>query len=636
MTQDQSLNNYSLIFEGPTDESAETLRRLKGVFIADLELSIPEVQKLLESFPTIVRSASSKNELSRALKLIQTAGGKALIVQRAGDNDSEREEELGDEVMFDLDLTAETEELETPKEPPVYSLDFDPDSDSSDLSSLNLEEADSLPLFKTSADSAPRQEAPSTTTTAPLENFLGFELATAEPVDKDEAEQHPTNIPTTPEAEPPYFQVNIAPSDEAEMEAPQTDPELAAPAETTSGSAQVHLELSMDAPDTEPQTAMPAGAPLASTEPLSPPAAPKHSASEEFDLTLQLEEPAPEPTPVNAPATQAAAVPASEPKSQAAANEFALIVEDPEPPSVIAEPATEPAPFSPPEAQHSPDVEAPVMAPPTTPAKETAAIRTHVDPEVEVEIEGEEKLPKAAKRTPRARRLSWSLRVSPEVAGPAIVGLMLLAVVNWLYYGSPVNDSSEKAMKALIERAQSSFDADEKIALGKAVRPPKMDNNKSAPPGQVEMDGVIVKWEVEHQQADPIAFSFTINTAEPPPLTAEEIARQVVRRPWMRKIQTDPFKLPKDLKGELSLTSKARIYIDHGGRTFRRIVEVKFQGRFDREGLAPRGRITLRDGYDALPSDSGARVEYAGPDSYPLFVNLEISPAAPAPSVQAP
>lgn len=96
---------YSLVFEGAVDDSAETIRKVKGVLIADCELSIPEVQSVLTATSAILRHGESEGELVDLKEKLQRAGAKVLIVapKEKESLESEPGGEEGFEAIFELD-----------------------------------------------------------------------------------------------------------------------------------------------------------------------------------------------------------------------------------------------------------------------------------------------------------------------------------------------------------------------------------------------------------------------------------------------------------------------------------------------------------------------------------------------------
>ena len=85
---------YSLIFDGLTDQSPETLQKLKGVFIADLDLTIPEVQRILNSSQSVICSGDELGDLELKSKKLQSVGALVTIVSNIEENEDEPESEL--------------------------------------------------------------------------------------------------------------------------------------------------------------------------------------------------------------------------------------------------------------------------------------------------------------------------------------------------------------------------------------------------------------------------------------------------------------------------------------------------------------------------------------------------------------
>ena len=124
---------YELIFEGTEDTSPETLRRVKGAFISDLNFSVEEVKNILENAPLMILRAPNESELTSLFSTLKKAGGKVAIVKPAeSENDGSTQEE-GFEFTIDFDEENEQTTILSPsepeKDPPVYALDFNPDED---------------------------------------------------------------------------------------------------------------------------------------------------------------------------------------------------------------------------------------------------------------------------------------------------------------------------------------------------------------------------------------------------------------------------------------------------------------------------------------------------------------------------
>lgn len=81
MSQCSSQQQFEIIFEGPTDYSEDTLRKLRGVFISELEFSIEETIRALNQFPISIAKSSVEEEASKLSQILEHAGGKVLLVR---------------------------------------------------------------------------------------------------------------------------------------------------------------------------------------------------------------------------------------------------------------------------------------------------------------------------------------------------------------------------------------------------------------------------------------------------------------------------------------------------------------------------------------------------------------------------
>ncbi|MCB0333491.1 MAG: hypothetical protein KDD55_08320, partial [Bdellovibrionales bacterium] len=123
----QTTDQYRLIFEGPQDDSDETLRNLKGTFIAELEFSVEKAKEIFENTPYQILSATSEGELQSLYNLIQAAGGRVLIARPQTTDDHEEEFEF----TFDMEEAEPQQQMKEKKDTPapVYNLEFDPEDD---------------------------------------------------------------------------------------------------------------------------------------------------------------------------------------------------------------------------------------------------------------------------------------------------------------------------------------------------------------------------------------------------------------------------------------------------------------------------------------------------------------------------
>lgn len=97
---------FSLVFAGLEEDSPEVLQRLKGVFIADLDLSVPEVQEILEHGRGVVCTGSAAAELEEKRKLLIAAGAQVHIVAPANQVKALEDpiELVTDALLSELDL----------------------------------------------------------------------------------------------------------------------------------------------------------------------------------------------------------------------------------------------------------------------------------------------------------------------------------------------------------------------------------------------------------------------------------------------------------------------------------------------------------------------------------------------------
>jgi hypothetical protein len=131
-----SQEKYTIIFEGLNDDSPQTLQKLKGIFIADLELPIEEVKRILVEYPSEIYHSNSKQRALIITQAIEKAGGKAKLIDP---NLSDRDKlDINPPKVFELSL-------ETEKEPEVSaSLKQNPIKEALQDDSLTLGPAEAL------------------------------------------------------------------------------------------------------------------------------------------------------------------------------------------------------------------------------------------------------------------------------------------------------------------------------------------------------------------------------------------------------------------------------------------------------------------------------------------------------------
>ncbi len=78
------MDKYTLIFEGPQSGDADTLRKLKGAFLAELNFSVEETINALSNCPLTVRESEDQSSLEDLLAVLIAAGANARIEEPIG------------------------------------------------------------------------------------------------------------------------------------------------------------------------------------------------------------------------------------------------------------------------------------------------------------------------------------------------------------------------------------------------------------------------------------------------------------------------------------------------------------------------------------------------------------------------
>lgn len=273
MDNDNSDNSeFELVFEGPKDDSPDTLRALKGAMIADLDFSISEVQHFLESAPLTIRRSQDLSELEVACNKLKRAGARLFIIQRPdqgavkSEENTEKKAEsdkiatfLGfdlqescepnspvettngntahpvpqeDDLVFELDLAVDEPSIPEPQETPAYTLtetsleELDPElvqaqeaevqTTAPDIKEAALAPADDtlqLELDKSASPAVPAPQPPQGPATTEIKSE-GFDLTLA----LDEPEEKPKLEAVKPQPQTQAL-FDLAPEPEPKQEA---------------------------------------------------------------------------------------------------------------------------------------------------------------------------------------------------------------------------------------------------------------------------------------------------------------------------------------------------------------------------------------------------------------------------------
>lgn len=123
---------FELRYEGPVDDSPETIRNLKAAFLVDLNLPMERVQEIMAATPTTVLTSDSKMEVEALLELIKHAGGRVALVQTIP------------ETVDSFELTFETDDEEPIQTNEEEDL-FDPGIKTYELSEQDADTEELIP-----------------------------------------------------------------------------------------------------------------------------------------------------------------------------------------------------------------------------------------------------------------------------------------------------------------------------------------------------------------------------------------------------------------------------------------------------------------------------------------------------------
>ncbi len=140
-----NFDTFELVYQGLKDPSPESERKVKSILIGDLELSIPDVQRVLSTTPSVVISSSTKAPLVKAMKALKAVGAYASVDKVGGDNEEDSDlasEEDGslvedsDGFSFELDLSELDQASKPQRATKVWELNLD--EESAQLESVDL------------------------------------------------------------------------------------------------------------------------------------------------------------------------------------------------------------------------------------------------------------------------------------------------------------------------------------------------------------------------------------------------------------------------------------------------------------------------------------------------------------------
>ncbi|NLF24336.1 MAG: hypothetical protein GX589_01585 [Deltaproteobacteria bacterium] len=619
MTGAISEEAYALIYEGEADERLETLQKIKGVFIADLDLSIPRVKEILDKKPITVVTAADKDTLNPAYQALLKAGAKVAIVQQqssaADPENDEKTDELG------APLGPESKEQEDKFD---FFSDHEPtnfrEQHADEIAASFGEEAPLTIALDLNIPAAPspepdlKQLTPDTATSLQADTATELSLE----IKPDESDDLNQSLLSPQQVEASKQKIR----DSMEKKSTLLDQEQLfefedSPAETkVPNNPQVNEVLDLDS------SLSLSIAPVADEVPSSDLVQDKQKISDsmEKELTLldqeQLFEFEDAPAKTTAPndplvgeildldsslSLSIAPVADETPSSDPVQDEMAHLLED-EPleldetdPLSVADPVqdqTEPLMLSeqalntastsledvPPQQPEPNQVSSPLkpLAHGTAASTPAPCVDTF------------------STRKPSRQKLS----ISWDLLAPILVGAVVLLIGNWYFFFS--HENAKETLQPHTRNTANKPKADERMTP--MVEQIEMITLK----GQSSGEGVDDSLELRIVDGKVVNATLSITTTPPPELTPEEIVTNRQPPPWINKALVQNLSLTQRADGSFSGDGQARIYVDHAGRRHRLLAQITLQGRYNQRAK----EASLNYQIDTQPPNPSASGRY--------------------------
>ena len=210
MSEKSKTKDYQLVLEGMDNQTPQSLQRIKGILVGDMEIPVEEAQKILSNFPLTIRHADNESELSVYYESLRSAGAQVLILKPQEPSNEQAKPEDSNEIDFKLEdafvnkTSDEKEILPVETQHPAEddnSIEFDFDFSTpplSDEQNKAPEEPKEIKTYELNLEEDPKL------TIAELEKELGETLqGTLEAKDEPKEEAAPDDIalePAVPES----------------------------------------------------------------------------------------------------------------------------------------------------------------------------------------------------------------------------------------------------------------------------------------------------------------------------------------------------------------------------------------------------------------------------------------------------
>lgn len=584
MSINSNEQTFKVIFHGPVDHKIETLQRVKGVLIADLNLTIPQVQEILDNVPRVVCETSERLAADNCALLLKRAGALIEVEGVATEETtlivSSQSDRSHAELELDLDHNLETEEY----------------LDDSNVLAADEDPVEVIPFeFQSTSDKVvtPPTDAGTPQVVFAVEEPI-FELDSQE--DEDPNSDDGKTVDGEPYPDPvaaePLIQLDLG--DDARFTLDDNDPEdLNDPATEASNLEQTKRSAKTDDVSNESvfdlqelSNALDAAMLVAeTTTPLmvSPSKEPIEEPAIEDDLSIQLEEVLPTPSldstpalePIEAPA-KLAALPSEDRIFERVAPDFGskLVIKSSD--------------------NHSANV------------KQATAIEDEQDGSLSQPLLGP-KPPQAGERV-----------FSTEIIIVTIVLSTLLIAGNVYFQMRPPPVPQLKIPDQFLTQTADDHH------LEPAALPAPMFN------GQAEPDVLKAEVKVSMGAAAPGALTVKFSTPESPELTPEEIVTRQMRTPWISYGEIDNLPLITGDDGSITGSAEARIQIFNKQIT----APVSFTGRWDKREQELRGKLNIAHNSPLTDQKEGFQITRIDKDNFRFYVGLKILATRPKASTK--
>ena len=554
--------SYALVYEGEVDAKLETLQKIKGVFIADLDLSIPQVRDILAHRPATIKTSATKEDLLTAYEALSKAGAKVMIVQSGHSSASTAQETTAA-------LSSLTSALADDAEPYDFFCDHEPES-FRELHAGEIAESmqgnDGLEILLSLDESHDARTA---------------ELAKVHPAPIVQQ----TRAEAAAAAEEDLIEIADASEPFLSLDSPVSGQQnTGGESQPSSLFSEEELSIQLDNSDSSPaalvEPAAQAGKPIPvisssltiaplelETQPASPP-------NQDEIMDLLQDEPL-SLTPVEEQHYDAAI------SDHPAKIDTQVLTFEPAPRSTLKT------------VEHTATTE-------EQPVKDTVPAPLVENPDLHYSAR-----PHGANRF----HIPW------DMVAPILIGVMVLLGGNWYFF------SSQKAAQSALRQAPRKPLLPTGIkAQAAPVKPPQISVLK----GAAVSDGVESKLEIQVEDNKASYASLTVTTPPPAELTPEEIVTNRRPVPWINKAIVEKAKLTQHANGNLTGEALARIYIEDAGKRERIPAKADLRGRYNPQTKGASLSFTINAQYPNLPAAGNYDIRLSDSGSYQLFIRGQI------------